>query len=750
MLINTVLFGMLPYLTYLMASKIHAFPPSCISDKPLGYIWRKKWKCKRAMPLFMLIFSVIFIGFSYLNYFFLVLLFILPFAIMGMSSTTCLPEQGKYKMVSIFITICLLIFLIGINTFQIQELKNYNIAQKRLFISFHILLFWFLNLEVLALFCRNRNQSDARKTHFPYYGKFPEVFFLTGFLILITFIRVFSRMGFHSQLPLSDLIIKFFSNPVHILNLYFLLFMLTCLWGLFGRGLGLLLSALTIAFLFFSNFLKLRYHDTFFSWFDLLQIKEMFLIGREFLTAKMLILMILLFITLILLLIKYRKIISRLLRPAPSPPIAAISIAALTAMLYMLFHGDFRPLDIYARTWENEKVNVQYNGLIMNQFLNLQNLKNAIIKKPDNYTPEYALQLKKEFKNLDIMPLSQEKPDVILILAESYFDLNNVDGLSLSEDIGQTMRKYSPAKLLSPRFGGYTSAIEFEALTGLYLAFLPNALTPYTTYFNNPEMEFPSIVQEFNNNGYITKAMHPDLPAFYNRTIVYPALGFQDYLALADFELTKENTTENGWLKDDAFGDRIIQELSAEDTPQFIFAMTMEEHYVTLEKYPETEVKLQASGIPEKDRKELEQQAQSYLNTDKMVKKIIDYMNQTDRPTLLYVFGDHLPPIDALGLLSYTNDTYQKYMTGFAMYSNYKEIHVDPEYITPNQIAVQILHDSGITHSSYFDYLYALREQYPVVHKEFINVDGNPDLDLYRFIQYDIMFGKRWLYGCRD
>lgn len=476
----------------------------------------------------------------------------------------------------------------------------------------------------------------------------------------------------------------------------------------------------------------------------------MFLIGREFLTAKMLILMILLFITLILLLIKYRKIISRLLRPAPSPPIAAISIAALTAMLYMLFHGDFRPLDIYARTWENEKVNVQYNGLIMNQFLNLQNLKNAIIKKPDNYTPEYALQLKKEFKNLDIMPLSQEKPDVILILAESYFDLNNVDGLSLSEDIGQTMRKYSPAKLLSPRFGGYTSAIEFEALTGLSLAFLPNALTPYTTYFNNPEMEFPSIVQEFNNNGYITKAMHPDLPAFYNRTIVYPALGFQDYLALADFELTKENTTENGWLKDDAFGDRIIQELSAEDTPQFIFAMTMEEHYVTLEKYPETEVKLQASGIPEKDRKELEQQAQSYLNTDKMVKKIIDYMNQTDRPTLLYVFGDHLPPIDALGLLSYTNDTYQKYMTGFAMYSNYKEIHVDPEYITPNQIAVQILHDSGITHSSYFDYLYALREQYPVVHKEFINVDGNPDLDLYRFIQYDIMFGKRWLYGCRD
>lgn len=84
------------------------------------------------------------------------------------------------------------------------------------------------------------------------------------------------------------------------------------------------------------------------------------------------------------------------------------------------------------------------------------------------------------------------------------------------------------------------------------------------------------------------------------------------------------------------------------------------------------------------------------------------------------------------------------------MYSNYKEIVVEPEYITPNQIATQILYDSGIPHNSYFDYLYTLREGYPVIHKEFINVDGNPDLDLYRFIQYDIMFGNRWLVGIKQ
>lgn len=623
-----------------------------------------------------------------------------------------------------------------------QNLQNYNLEQKRLFISFHALLFWGLNLESYSLFYKSSFTSNKNQNKPSYF--LLESLLIVSFLILIIFIYVFSKLGFHSQMGLLESMINFFSNPVHILNLYFLLFILMCFWGVFGWGLGSLLSIITVIFLFFSNFLKLKYHDTFFSWFDLLQIKEMLLIGREFLSDEMLVLVTTLFIACIFFLIKYRKWF-RGLRPNLSPAIALPSMIGLVSLLYMLFHGSFQTLDIYPRTWENEKVNVQYNGLVINQFLNLKNIKDAIIKKPENYTLDYALKLKNEFKELNTMPLSQEKPDVILILAESYFDLDSVDGISLSQDIGETMRQYSPAKLLSPRFGGYTSAIEFEVLTGLSLAFLPNALTPYTTYFNNPEAQFPSIVQEFSNSGYITKAMHPDLPAFYNRTIAYPALGFQKYLALSDFERTKENTTENGWLKNDAFGDRIIQELEAESTPQFIFAMTMEEHYVTLEKYPETEVKLQASGISEKDQKELEQQAQSYLNTNKMIKKIIDYMDNTAQPTLLYVFGDHLPPIDALGVLGYTEDVYKKYTTGLAMYSNYKEIVVEPEYITPNQIATQILYDSGIPHSSYFDYLYTLREEYPVVHKEFINVDGNPDLDLYRFIQYDIMFGNQWL-----
>ena len=743
MLINTILFGLLPFLTYLISKNI---PNSNIPSGFRRMLYDKTGRRRESAPIFLVTFIIIFFGFPYLNYIFLIFMFVFPFFIMGMSRNIFSLEKNKYELARIFLTSCILIFLIKINALQMQNLQNYNVDQKRLFVSFHVILFWGLNLESLSLFYKSDFTSDENLHKSPHL--LLEALLIISFLILIIFIHVFSELGFHSQMGLLEATISFFSNSVHILNLYFLGFMLMCFWGLLGRGLGSLLSVITVTFLFFSNFLKLKYHDTFFSWFDLFQIREMLLMGREFLSGKLMVLVIILFIAFVFSLIKYRKWV-RILKPTFSPSIASSSVIGLIGLLYMLFHGNFQTLDIYSRTWENEKVNVKYNGLVINQFLNLKNVKDAIIEKPENYTLDYALKLKNEFKGLNTVTVSQDKPDVILILAESYFDLNNVDGISLSQDIGETMRQYSPAKLLSSRFGGYTSAIEFEALTGLALAFLPNALTPYTTYFNNPEVEFPSIVQEFNNNGYITKAMHPDLPAFYNRTIAYPVLGFQKYLALSDFERTKENTTENGWLKNDAFGDRIIQELEAENAPQFIFAMTMEEHYVTLKKYQETEVKLQAPGIPEKDRKELEQQAQSYLNTNKMIKKIIDYMNNTDQPTLLYVFGDHLPPIDALGFLGYTEDLYKKYTTGLAMYSNYKKIVVEPEYITPNQIAAQILYDSGIPHSSYFDYLYALRDEYPVVHKEFVNVEGNPDLDLYRFIQYDIMFGNQWLVNAK-
>lgn len=109
-------------------------------------------------------------------------------------------------------------------------------------------------------------------------------------------------------------------------------------------------------------------------------------------------------------------------------------------------------------------------------------------------------------------------------------------------------------------------------------------------------------------------------------------------------------------------------------------------------------------------------------------------------------YGDHLPPVEEFEDLGLVNEKYGKYSTSLVMYSNYKSISTGTEYITPNQLAAQIMVDSGIEHSSYYDYIYFIRDSYPVLHKEFVQVEGNPELDDYYFLPYDLLAGKKYLF----
>lgn len=541
-------------------------------------------------------------------------------------------------------------------------------------------------------------------------------------------------------------ITSLFSDQIILLNAGILCIISATFFFLLGKGWGTVLNAVLYLFLFFSNYIKIRYHDTIFTWFDLLQFKELLLIGREFITVPIVVGVILGIAVVVFLLVKFKTVIKTFLKPHIMI-VPTVVLVILLGVIYGRISGEqYKFLDIYKRTWENEAVNVRFNGLIVNLVLNFNALQEIVMDEPGNYSKQSADELLEQFQMLSATTdVSEENPDVILIMGESLFDMDGVDGLQFDKDIDATIDAYSPGAIISPRYGGYTSAMEFEALTGLTLAFMPPALTPFTTYFNNPDDNFPSVVQEFKKNGYASVAMHPDLAEFYNRTIVYQNMGFDEYLAINAFESTEENTTLNGWIKNDEIAHRIIDELEQSEQPKFVYAVTMEEHYVNVDKYSEPEVQVTSELLDEDIEHTLSQQATSYYHTDQMIRQIIEYMDSTDRPTLLYVFGDHLPPLEALSELGYINDLENKYKTSLVMYSNYKDIGIETEYITTNQLAPQIVKDAGIVHSSYFDYIYSLRESYPVMHQNFIHVAENADLDIYRFIQYDILFGERYL-----
>ncbi len=72
-------------------------------------------------------------------------------------------------------------------------------------------------------------------------------------------------------------------------------------------------------------------------------------------------------------------------------------------------------------------------------------------------------------------------------------------------------------------FGGGTANSEFEFLTGLSMGNLPAGACAYQQYIHAP---IPSLVHHFNSLGYRTMATHPFLASGWNRTAVYPRLGF--------------------------------------------------------------------------------------------------------------------------------------------------------------------------------------------------------------------------------
>ncbi len=595
---------------------------------------------------------------------------------------------------------------------------------------------------------RGEESKQVAKKLFPraYMGATISFGLIVTVVLIVVFGVLIERSGLHFDTATREIAREYFTEPVHILNIYILLFACGVLFFAFGKGTGGFLALFLVAFVYIANFIKLEYHNTFFTWFDLLQLKEMLLMGKEFLTPKIVAMIVVSVIVLVALIIIFRKPLGRFLRIRPRFFGVVAAVAVLLFFVNMVYEQQFKPMNIFPRTWENEDVNVEHNGLIVNLVYNLKTFSEIQMEKPVGYSEEMAESVKEKFEAIEVPASEKVQPDVILILAESLFDLDDVQGITLSRDIDATVDAYSAGTLISPRYGGYTSAMEFEALTGLSLAYMPNALTPYTTYFNNPEEEFPCIVREFKNNDYKTMVMHPGLPNFYNRTTVYENFGFDEYLAIDHFAQGSEHMTDNGFYKDVDFGNEIIKQLQEAEEPTFLFGISMEGHFVTVDKYADPLVKASSTVLADNQLNQIEQQATSYYYTDQMIANIIEYMNTTDRPTLLYVYGDHLPPVEEFGTLGFIYDKYGKYSTSLVMFSNYKNISTGTEYITPNQLAAQIMVDSGIEHSSYYDYIYSVREKYPILHKEFALVEGNPELDDYYFLQYDILAGKKYLY----
>lgn len=505
-----------------------------------------------------------------------------------------------------------------------------------------------------------------------------------------------------------------------------------------GEGLGGFALFVISCVLVIGNVIKLVFHNSILRPGDFALIEELVEIGVRFVMPWHIALGVFLTAVLCFALFKLRRIVLKGLVPKPRLVLAFVFLVVIIGANFVI--------DDSGEELDN-KTRLEREGFAVFNYINFRDMFKIYPDEPEGYDAELMAELEVEFEGL-ACENNDVKPDVVVVMMESYFDIGAVEGFGLTEDVTKEGRKYTEGYMISPRYGGGTASTEFEALTGFSSAFLPEGIIPYNLYMKDGKKSVPSVVREFNESGYETTAVHPSTASCYSRDKAYNELGFDRFLTIADFEVDESEMTEDKMTKDFKVRDKIFEVLEEADKPEFIFAVTFESHCPYYNKYKAEDIDFEASGegLSESNKKEILQYARCASDASKMVEEICEYVAKRERPTVVICFGDHLPPLGGFSKIGYLSDLYQKYSTPIMVYSNYKEMEtLGGGFASPSYLAAYMLREAGIEHSAYFDFIYEMSKSESVLNRDF-GIDSESDgIKKYKLLQYDLFFGEKYL-----
>ncbi|HFK1719478.1 TPA: LTA synthase family protein [Bacillus cereus] len=414
----------------------------------------------------------------------------------------------------------------------------------------------------------------------------------------------------------------------------------------------------------------------------------------------------------------------------------------------------------------NQNENYASNGFVLGF---ISNLDTTVMEKPKNYSKENMLQIandiKKQYSGNIGNQKKKEKPNIIFVMSESFWDPTKVTNLSFSEDSVPNLHHYIEnfpgGQTISPTFGGNTANVEFEALTSYSMSLLKPGSIPYQQVITNKK-EIPSIPTVLKKEGYYTSAIHSFGRTFFKRDDVYKVLGFDKFNA----DDTMENVDIDGdYISDLEMSKEIIAELEKQKQPTFIHAVTMQNHFPFTEgRFGENLIEI--SGLENEESKgELETYTEGLRRSDEALQYLIEQLDNLDRPTLLVFFGDHLP---SLG----TNKSFYKengYITNektpserlamaqtpLLMYANFDMPNDNLGLVSPIYFSNLIFDYAGLNKSSFYQFLSGLYKEIPVLRDE-LKVDKNGEvindltkkqkemLEQYKMLQYDLLVGNQY------
>lgn len=366
---------------------------------------------------------------------------------------------------------------------------------------------------------------------------------------------------------------------------------------------------------------------------------------------------------------------------------------------------------------------------------------NTGISKPNGYSEDSILNIfdKKELGDDNAMLLEKKDvdenyPNILFLQLESFIDPTTVKSIELSKDPCPNFRKlysqYSSGELTVPACGAGTANVEFEVLSGLSVKFFGPGEYPYKSVLTEKTGE--SLAYDLDSIGYTSHAIHNHRAVFYNRNTVFSNMGFDTFTSL---EYMKDVAkTPKNWAKDYVLTGCILDALDSTKGRDMIYTISVQGHG----KYPSEKIienpEIEVLSAP---TEELKWKYEYYVNQiyemDQFVKELTDELAKLDEPTILVMYGDHIPALDI------TEDDLENgnlFGTQYIVWNN-MNLQKDDENLHSYQLAAHVMDMVDLQVGTIFTYQQN--------HK-----NSETYLSDLKALGYDMLYGKYYIYGGKN
>ena len=430
-----------------------------------------------------------------------------------------------------------------------------------------------------------------------------------------------------------------------------------------------------------------------------------------------------------------------------------INFVMAVACLAILWYGPWYGT-VNLHTWNTQLV-VQRNGYFCTL---VGNLKIGMIGSPEGYSLHEIDQIilenrQSKAEGYRVENSNEQPPNIIVIMNESFTDLNVVGDFETTEDFMPFIHSLEGDNVvknwLVTSKGGGTSISESEFLLSTSNANYWGSLP----YIRNIKSQTPSLVTVLKEQGYYTVGIHPETGSNYNRSTVYPCLGFDEYYFIENGNFDTNNMVNNNVSDINDYKKIIyLYENRPENQPFFCFNVTIQNHgpYIN----PLT---VEITSFDAED--DVERYLSCIKESDQAFKELIEYFSEQEN-TIILMFGDHQPTLDdsfyetLLGkkMEDFSEEELLKTLTvPYIMWANYDVEIEDVGRISTNYLAPYLLNTVGLKMSDFQSFVWEMHDKLPVVHNggcidnvgKIYTYDGTEYIewtDQYRLLTYNYIF----------